>query len=185
MCRYLRIRIHELSIFFGPRILELHIFETSMRIGCIPTGSYVKYDVEDYRSRPLIQRLAVVLSLPVVLVCFSVVILGSARAFHHIGTGLWQLPMGALHPVSIGQSLIAKAHEAYSTSLVVWVGIASSKIAAGSLIPLGRTCPVHMVEELFQLYSETGIYSRILTLTAVLTIGMTVSWAFACVIYMR
>ncbi len=180
--RKLRIKVEEIGLFLGKSVV-ITCWGQKFRIGCIPTGTSVKYDVEDFRSRTTVERVGAYLSGPLVLAMIALAILGPTQALHHFSSGFRQLPMGALHPVSIGQALIADGQKIYLSSVWMWMGILAAKGTAASFIPFASINAGQLVQELFRLYDERGLGSWIVTVSALLNIGMFTLWAFAMIRY--
>jgi regulator of sigma E protease len=77
------IKVHEFSLFFGPKIFSLKIGETMYSLRLIPVLAYVKLEGEDepsasersYSQKPLPARMAVIAAGPVANILLATVLL--------------------------------------------------------------------------------------------------------------
>lgn len=77
------IKVHEFSLFFGPKIFSIKIGETMYSLRLIPVLAYVKLEGEDepsdnersYSQKPLLARMAVIAAGPIANILLATVLL--------------------------------------------------------------------------------------------------------------
>lgn len=107
VARLLRVPIEDCSIGWGPRLLRFTVVGVPIRIGLMPTGSYVKLSEDAFQRLPRFARAGFCLAGPAALAGAAAII------------GMWVMPMDVyeglgrlcLHPRLDGGD-IARAFEA-------------------------------------------------------------------------
>jgi hypothetical protein len=97
------VRIERVSLFFGPELLSWRIGRTRAAIGLIPSGAYLQPDQEAMDRLPVLQRVAILLSAPMVLLAAGWMLCGGAVSPGH---ALERLVAGALHPRLLGGPML-------------------------------------------------------------------------------
>lgn len=176
--------VKTVNFFRGPRLFRGTLFGDPVEIGCIPIGSSVSWVPEQYFSKPRLLRLGVTLIAPILGLAITMMLLGSGAAIHHIGRGLMQIPMGALHPRSLGVELIAQLQTVFAHSPVTAIGILVAKALADDLLPLGGSVVCNCVFALIDSRTEENRIVQLFgTLNALTAIALCGSWFVAIVSY--
>jgi membrane-associated protease RseP (regulator of RpoE activity) len=134
--------IEEVSLFFGPKVLEFRHGGIPYRLGLVPLGNYVRFadDPETpgaFRSLHPMTRLAIIGSADAALMLLACLLLGPSHALNSLGHGFEQVIRGALAPASTAQMLIRGLLDLLDReSLGLGLGVVAAKVAAVNLLPL-------------------------------------------------
>ena len=184
--RLAQVPVRAFRLFTGASVASITLGGTALELGRVPVGTSVLYDVPTFWLRPLWMRVAVTLAGPLVLLPCAAAMLGPQTAWHHFLAGFAQLPLGALHPLSVAPELIARLHGAYLASIPAASGILAAKLAALELLPLGGVTTAQVLLELVGHGDGDDDQIRgawFLTLNVLALILLIGCWAVAAVAY--
>lgn len=172
--------INDVTLFYGRPIAKVRISDTNWRLGWIPMGGSIAYDLDRFAKMPLWTRLAVRLAGPLTPVLIGAMILGINRATHSLLVGIPQYFTGALYPRGNAFELISKLEYVFSVSLTTAIAIVILKFAAMNLLPFVSACFREIVGQRIKLSVVEGIA----TLAAFVALIATGSWVFAFCTYL-
>lgn len=178
--------VQAFQLFAGAGVTEFTLGKTVFKLGWVPVGTSVTFDVPTFWMRPVWMRVGVMLAGPLVLLPPAVVTLGPQAAWHHFLAGFVQLPVGALHPLSAAQELIARLHGAYLQSVPAAVAILAVKLAALECLPLGGVTTAQVILELVGHGNRDDDQIRgawLLTLNVFALILLMACWGVAAMAY--
>jgi len=135
--RLLRVRVEELQIFYGRKLLTRKCGNLKIVIGCIPTGFSLTHDQERFKTITLAARLSVFLVIPVVSLLGAATVLGIGPSLQQFLTGFRELLNGGVHPKTEGVRLIGCLFSYSGGELVPLISLLATKWAALSLLPIG------------------------------------------------
>ena len=181
-----QVRVRACRLFAGTRVAGVTLGGIDFELGWVPVGTSVTYDVPTFWLRPVWMRVGVMLIGPAVLLPCAAAILGPQAAWHHLTAGFVQLPLGALHPLTTAQELIARLHGVYLPSVPDAAAILAAKLAALECLPLGGVATAQIILELVGHGDRDDDQIRgawFLTLNVVVLIALMACWAVAAVVY--
>lgn len=189
-------RVQRASLFLGPPIVRFSVASIPWAVGAIPLpGSYVQLvpserpvendpDRSQLHDLPRPKRLAIVLVpwLLVVLVC--VLLLGPELAIGSLLRGLRQSFEGAIYPVAVGSSLVARLVELGSTEPWHRFGaLVTTKLVAFNLLPIPSLAGGVFFWELVR-PERSVTRPRWLAMLGTASLGLGVGWMAAVVVYL-
>lgn len=184
--RLAQVRVRACRLFAGTKVAGVKLGGVDFELGWVPLGTSVTYDVPTLWLRPLWIRVAVTLSGPLALLPCAAAWLGPSTAWHHFLAGFVQLPLGALHPLSVAPALVARLHAAFLASVPSATGILATKLAALELLPLGGLATAQTLSELVGHGSRDDDQVRgawFLTLNVLVLFLLMGCWATAVLAY--
>src|SRR5207237_6295553 len=131
------------------------------------------------RRRSLVTRLAISLSGAAALLCLAAPLLGPSSALDHFVSGFWQLPLGAVHPRTVAQDLIARLQPAFVASAPFTCGILSAKLAAFALLPLGGMSTAECFRQMLGRFGDHHAVTAFVTISALVGLVMIFAWTVA------
>lgn len=183
ICRWAKLEVLEFRLFYGRPISKRMIGDTEFALGWIPTGGYVRYDLEAHAKLPLGWRLFLLfgsfLSVAVAAIC----VLGWQEFQHQVWTGIFQIIEGALHPLTVGPALMAKGQEAVRNSILLAVGLVWAKQTALMLLPAGVLPGGKWLVEIFDSAQKHRMTELLVTASALIIIALHISWCVAMLRY--
>ena len=120
-----QVPVRAFRLFAGASLTSVRLGGIALEFGWVPVGTSVLYDVPTLYLRPMWMRVGVTL-------------VGPLAAWHQFLAGFVQLPLGALHPLSVALELIARLHATFLTSVPAAAGILAAKLAAMELLAARR-----------------------------------------------
>ncbi|MCF2859185.1 site-2 protease family protein [Pseudoalteromonas sp. SMS1] len=187
--RFFGVRVLEVSIGYGPKLLSYK--------GCVLKpfifGGYVKmldsrvYDLEesdlkyafDHQKRFI--RFLMPLSGCIGLILISLLILGES-AFVQLYTGVSQIVLGGLKPMSIGSESVSQIVNFVSNNTLIMVfAFTSIKLAAFNLLPLPVSNGGQAILELLGLPEQ--VREVLGKLGSIILVVLLVSWIVAITSY--
>lgn len=181
--RVLRVRVEELQIFYGKKLLTRNYGNLKIVIGCIPTGFSLTHDQEKFKSLTMAARLSVFMVIPMVSLLGAAAMLGIWPSLQQFLSGFRELLRGGVHPKTEGVRLIGCLFSHSGGELVPMIGLLATKWAALSLLPIGflpgQKCLHWMI---YQKDAWNDVHAPDLLLGA---IGMVffLSWLLACIFF--
>ena len=146
--RLAQVQIRAFRLFTGASVARVRLIGMTFELGWVPVGTSILYDVPTFWLRPLWMRVGVTLAGPLVLLPYAAALLGPQAAWSYFLAGFVQLPLGALHPLSVAPELIARLHGVLLASVPITSGILAAKLAALELLPLGGVTMAQVLLEL-------------------------------------
>lgn len=184
--RLAQVRVCAFRLFAGGTVARFSIGGVMFELGWVPVGTSVTYDVPTFWLRPTWMQVAATLVGPLALLPCAAAVLGSSLAWHHFLTGFVQLPVGALHPLSVGRDLITRLHGLSLGSVPAAAGVLAAKLAASEFLPLGGLATAQVLLALIGPgNADDGEVrgARFLTLSALVLILIMAGWVVAAVAY--
>lgn len=184
--RLAQVRVRACRLFAGSTVASVTLGRIDFELGWVPLGTSVTYDVPTFWLRPVWMRVGVMLTGPAVLLPCAAAILGPQAAWHHFAAGFMQLPLGALHPLTTAQELIARLHGVYLSSVPAAAAILAAKLAALECLPLGGVAAAQVLLELVGHGDRDDDQIRgawFLTLNVFVLIALMACWGAAAVAY--
>lgn len=178
-CLVYRLRIKEVTLFYGKKLISFRLGTFVVAIGSIPTGGYVQMEPEDFEQHPLINRIVVLLSGPLAVLLSSIAFL----SIHLVGIefikGFQQIVKGALSPKEDGVYLIQQYFIYSGGSIGVAYAYLATKIAAFNLLPIPSLAGGRIVTEMLPWFRDRKRLIRINALGMLFLLALTFGWILA------
>ncbi len=133
-------KIQVVSLFSGPRLFGIKLFGVDFRVSCFPLGGYVKFSDGSSGSLAFenlhpVKRMLTSASGPLALLLFGGCLVGFVPAARYFIGGFVQFFTGAAMPLSAGQVLLDRLHQAGSLPFAGLAGLIAAKLAAFNSLP--------------------------------------------------
>ena len=173
-CKYYRIEIEKVQLFYGKPIFEFKIKQQTLAIGWIPTGGSVHFDFENVvLKRSRFTRIILNLSGPVFVIFSAIICLGPLETISQVLSGFPQIIDGVIHPFALGKKYVTTFFSnVVPQSIINAYGILASKVAATNLLPIPSSNGGNVMLEFF--ISPKNLKTRI----AINNIGFIIYFAF-------
>lgn len=180
------VTITEIRIFFGKSILKFTWRGTPVTVGCLPFGTFYRYDPEQFATRPLWARLLPDLVPLVAFLLPAGILLGIDVLIPEVLAGFRQVLMGAISPHGQAQQFLSKLAELYASNPGTAIGIVGAKNMCVAYLPIVgpqfQSLLTQLVHPLPR--DENSRWAILEIVSALLAFGMMVLWGVALLLYL-
>lgn len=184
-CLICNLKIQRFTLFFGKPLVTFQTRLFPVTIGCLPSGGYVSYDQDDFCKRPLLVRLLITLSGPLVTLLTACLLLGFTDAVHQFITGFPEIFRGAFSPFDRGVPLIREFFRVADESVFIAYGILAAKFTALNLLPFPSLVGGRIVREIVGREREFRFPDFLSAIVSFVILPLLLSWAIALISYFR
>ena len=184
-CIALQIKVERFVVFYGKPIVTWQTRLFPIAVGFIPCGGYVKLEIEDFNKRPLLSRLLVIASGPLIVLLIARVFLGTDGVLRHFVYGFPEIIRGAFSPYEHGVPLIRAFFRTFTESAFLGYGILAAKFAAFNMLPLPALAGGRLLTEVLGEKRHRKLAGVFSAATALVALPLGVCWTLALVSYFR
>lgn len=184
-CIALQIKVERFVVFYGKPIVTWQAKLFPIAIGCLPCGGYVEFEIDDFNKRPLLSRLLVIASGPLIVLLIARVFLGTDGVLRHFVHGFPEIIRGAFSPYKYGVPLIRAFFRTLTESAFLGSGILAAKIAAFNMLPDPALAGGRLLTEILGQERHRKLAGAFSAATALVALPLGVCWTLALVSYFR
>lgn len=178
-CVAYQVRIKEIWLFYGKKLISFRLGTIVVAIGSIPTGGYLQMEPEDFEQHPLISRIVVLLSGSLAVLLSSMAFLSIHLVSIEFIKGFQQIVSGALSPREDGVYLIQQYFNYSSSSMGVAYAYLATKIAAFNLLPIPSLAGGRIVTEILPWFRDRKRLVRANALGMLFILALAFGWFLA------
>jgi membrane-associated protease RseP (regulator of RpoE activity) len=173
------VRVTEIVLFSGKPVFTIKTRFCPIKIGYIPTGGYIKPDVDAFPKKNLLTRCLVNLAGPVSIFITSLICLGFLHTAASFQSTYSQLLGIVLSPMTYGKSLIGGYLAHAQAAPIAGYGILAAKNAALSLLPLPAISGGRLLLELTKKRDDSRLAKLITLIGTLFALAVFISLAVA------